>query len=120
MSAPVAIFWLVVAFLAFLGAMTAVFAVCVRERRRQAPLQTAIADVDSYAQRASSGSKSVTETGWRGPEIGHLQASPETQIDSVSDAESDNRVALVIFGGIILGALLAIAVGYVVFFSGLV
>ena len=32
---------------------------------------------------------------------------------------SDTRVALVIFGGIILGALLAIAVGYLVFFSGL-
>lgn len=32
---------------------------------------------------------------------------------------SDTRVAIVIFGGIILGALLAIAVGYLVFFSGL-
>lgn len=32
---------------------------------------------------------------------------------------SDTRVALVIFGSIILGALLAIVVGYLVFFSGL-
>jgi hypothetical protein len=32
---------------------------------------------------------------------------------------SDTRVALVIFGSIIIGALLAIAVGYLVFFSGL-
>ena len=32
---------------------------------------------------------------------------------------SDTRIALVIFGSIILGALLAIAVGYLVFFSGL-
>ena len=32
---------------------------------------------------------------------------------------SDTRVAMVIFGSIILGALLALAVGYLVFFSGL-
>lgn len=32
---------------------------------------------------------------------------------------SDTRVALVIFGSIIIGALLAIVVGYLVFFSGL-
>lgn len=32
---------------------------------------------------------------------------------------SDTRVAIVIFGSIIIGALLAIAVGYLVFFSGL-
>ncbi len=32
---------------------------------------------------------------------------------------SDTRVALVIFGSIIIGAMLALAVGYLVFFSGL-
>jgi heme/copper-type cytochrome/quinol oxidase subunit 2 len=36
-----------------------------------------------------------------------------------TDEASDTRVALVIFGSIIIGALLAIIVGYLVFFSGL-
>ncbi len=84
MSSTVANFWLIAAFLAFIGAMAAVFAVCVRERRRQAPLR-------------HQPSQSISQ----------------------SDAASDNRVALVIFGGIIVGALLALLVGYVVFFSGL-
>jgi small-conductance mechanosensitive channel len=84
MSSTLANFWLVAAFLAFIGAMAAVFTICVRERRQQAPLR-------------------------------HQPAESTSQ----SDAASDNRVALVIFGGIILGALLALLVGYIVFFSGL-
>ncbi len=113
MSTAVANFWLVVAFLVFIAAMAAVFAVCVRERRRQAPLQRT-GSVNLSAQN-------TVEDGWRRPEIGHLQARSPSDLNQIqSDMQSDNRVALVIFGGIVLGALLALCVGYVVFFSGLV
>lgn len=113
MSAAVANFWLVVAFLVFVAAMAAVFAVCVRERRRQAPL--------SGANATNLSAQNTAEDGWRCPEIGHLQAHSTSDLKQIqSDMQSDNRVALVIFGGIVLGALLALCVGYVVFFSGLV
>lgn len=113
MNAAVANFWLVVAFLVFVAAMAAVFAVCVSERRRQAPLQRPTSD-DLSDQKN-------TEDGWRRPEIGHLQAYSASDMRQLqSDMQSDNRVALVIFGGIVLGAILALCVGYVVFFSGLV
>ena len=36
-----------------------------------------------------------------------------------AEQASDTRIAIVIFGGIIAGALLAILVGYLVFFSGM-
>ena len=117
MATSVAIFWLVVAFLAFIGAMAAVFAVCVRERRRVAPLTSYAADSQNLEFSDAR----------RSAKIGHLQpiggmtngASSDSEARAKNDARSDNQVALVIFGGIILGALLAILVGYVVFFSGL-
>ncbi len=123
MSASVAIFWLVLAFLAFIATMATVFAVCVRERRRQEPLaplpnqatNTAINTGNSVLQHPDV-DPATTNIDWERPNTGRLQPNP---IDVLSDAQSDNRVAMVIFGGIIVGALLALLVGYVVFFSGL-
>ena len=106
MSASVAIFWLVVAFICFLCAMAAVFAVCVRERRRQAPFN------DTMHGRESATLQH---------DLAGVQSHPASRLESLIDenAASDNRVAMMIFGGIVFGAFLAIAVGYVVFFSGL-
>jgi hypothetical protein len=132
MSATIAIFWLVVAFTAFIAAMAGVFAICVRERRRQSPLRTNTparhpsdaTAVLTDAPEALTGVAANADIGSRSPKIGHLQTLSETSLegsthDLGADAQSDNRVAMVIFGGIILGALLAVLVGYVVFFSGL-
>ena len=113
MSAATANFWLVVAFLVFVAAMAAVFVVCVRERRCQAPL--------SDTSTAGLCSEKFENNGWKRPEIAPLQASSTSNLAQIQrDLASDNRVALVIFGGIVLGAVLALCVGYVVFFSGLV
>jgi hypothetical protein len=78
-------------FLAFCIMMGGVLAFCLRERRK----------VDGLEQ-------SLDGT--------HEPANLQSGSDSNDDEAADNRVAMVLFGTIILGALLALMTGYLVFF----
>jgi hypothetical protein len=78
-------------FLAFCVLMGGVLAFCLRERRK----------VDDLEQSLDGSHEPV-----------NLQSGP----GSIDDEAADNRVAMVLFGTIILGALLALITGYLVFF----
>ena len=79
------VFWLTIAFLAFVVIMAVVMAFCFRERHR-----------------------------WHDGRTGQDLSGSEA-----AERASDTRITIVIFGGILVGALLALLVGYLVFFSGL-
>jgi hypothetical protein len=49
----------------------------------------------------------------------NLSTGKDVEGSREAEQRSDMRILIVIFGSIILGALLAIVVGYLVFFSGL-
>jgi hypothetical protein len=78
-------------FLAFCILMAGVLAFCLRERRK----------VDGLEQSLDGTHEPV-----------NLLSGPS----SSEDEAADNRVATVLFGTIILGALLALITGYLVFF----
>jgi hypothetical protein len=82
-------------FLAFCVLMGGVLAFCLRERRK-------IDGLDSLANVPIDPRQEPT----------HRASGP----GSVEDETADNRVALVLFGTIIIGALLALITAYLVFF----
>jgi len=84
---------LVLVFLAFCLLMSGVLAFCIRERRK----------VDAIASPA-----------YADPITGEIQ--PHHHVVSSTDADDDERVAMILFGSIIAGALLALITGYLVFF----
>jgi hypothetical protein len=83
---------LLIVFLLFCLLMAGVLAFCLRERRK----------IDGIGKPG----KQDTYAGDFNPR--HHAASPD-------DAEQDSRVAIVLFGSIIAGALLALITGYLVF-----
>ena len=83
---------LLIVFLLFCLLMAGVLAFCLRERRK----------IDGIGKSG----KQDTYAGDFNPQ--HHAASPD-------DAEQDSRVAIVLFGSIIAGALLALITGYLVF-----
>ncbi len=87
---------LLLIFLLFCLLMAAVLAFCLRQRRRESSGRDATIDY-------SAGNHS-------------LPLSLDSPPRSASDDDADQRTALTIFGSIILGGLLAIATGYLVFF----
>lgn len=84
---------LLAVFLAFCLLMAGVLAFCLRERRKMDGIGNP-AQVD--------------------PSTGDIR--PHDHVVSPNDADDDSRVALVLFGSIIAGALLALITGYLVFF----
>ncbi len=89
---------LLAVFLAFCLLMAGVLAFCLRERRKVdglGNLQQVSAQID--------------------PPTGEIP--PHHHIASASDADDDSRIAMVLFGSIIVGALLALLTGYLVFFK---
>ncbi len=86
---------LLIVFFSFCLLMAGVLAFCLRERRK-------IDGIGNPAKRDAI----TGETG----EIG-----PHDHTSSPDDAEQDSRVAIVLFGSIIAGALLALITGYLVF-----
>jgi hypothetical protein len=80
---------LLIVFLVFCLLMAGVLAFCLRERRK----------VDGFGKIPA-------------PE----EMAPDQMIARSSDADDDNRVAMVLFGTIVVGALLALITGYLVFF----
>lgn len=83
---------LLVVFLSFCLLMAGVLAFCLRERRK-------IDGIGNPAKRDSL-------TG---------EMNPRDHVASPDDAEQDSRVAIVLFGSIIAGALLALITAYLVF-----
>ncbi len=88
---------LLLIFLLFCLLMAALLAVCLRERRRLQP-SGRDATIDH-----SAAVNSIPLS---------LHSAPHSQVDE----DADQRTALVLFGSIFLGALLAILTGYLVFF----
>lgn len=88
---------LLIVFLAFCLLMAGVLAFCLHERRK----------IDGL------GNNGVRRAGARyAPEETPIQE----LIASPTDEADDNRVAMVLFGTIVAGALLALITGYLVFF----
>jgi hypothetical protein len=83
---------LLIVFVSFCLLMAGVLAFCLRERRK----------IDGIGNPA----KRDTITG---------EIQPQDHIVSPDDAEQDSRVAIVLFGSIIAGALLALITAYLVF-----
>jgi hypothetical protein len=83
---------LLVVFLLFCLLMAGVLAFCLRERRK----------IDGIGNPAK-----------RDAYTGDIR--PQDHVASASDAEQDSRVAIVLFGSIIAGALLALITAYLVF-----
>lgn len=86
---------LLVVFFSFCLLMAGVLAFCLRERRKI----DGLGHVDKQNQFTG--------------EPGEIR--PQDCVPSPDDAEQDSRVALVLFGSIIAGALLALLTGYLVF-----
>ncbi len=84
---------LILVFLAFCLLMAGVLAFCIRERRK----------VDSIGNPRCAD-----------PITGEIH--PHHHVASSTDAKDDERVAIFLFGSIIVGALLALMTGYLVFF----
>lgn len=84
---------LMLVFLAFCLLMAGVLAFCIRERRK-------VDGIDSPAHAD--------------PITGEIH--PHHHVVSSTDADDDERVAVILFGSIIAGALLALITGYLVFF----
>jgi hypothetical protein len=83
---------LLVVFLLFCLLMAGVLAFCLRERRK----------IDGIGNPAK-----------RDAYTGDIR--PQDHVVSPNDAEQDSRVAIVLFGSIIVGALLALITAYLVF-----
>jgi hypothetical protein len=83
---------LLVVFFSFCLLMAGVLAFCLRERRK----------IDGIGNPV----KRDTTTG---------EIHPQDHVVSPGDDEQDSRVAIVLFGSIIAGALLALITGYLVF-----
>jgi hypothetical protein len=83
---------LLIVFFSFCLLMAGVLAFCLRERRK----------IDGIGHPA----KRDTLTG---------EIHPQDHVVSPGDDEQDSRVAIVLFGSIIAGALLALITGYLVF-----
>lgn len=83
---------LLVVFLLFCLLMAGVLAFCLRERRK----------IDGFGNNAK-----------RDAYTGDIR--PQDHVASPNDAEQDSRVAIVLFGSIIAGALLALITAYLVF-----
>ena len=83
---------LLVVFLLFCLLMAGVLAFCLRERRK----------IDGIGNPAK-----------RDAYTGDIR--PQDHVASPNDAEQDSRVAIVLFGSIIAGALLALITAYLVF-----
>lgn len=83
---------LLVVFFSFCLLMAGVLAFCLRERRKIDGIGNAV------EQNAVTG-----------------EINPSLEVASREDAEQDSRVAIVLFGSIIAGALLALITAYLVF-----
>ncbi len=84
---------LMLVFLVFCLLMAGVLGFCIRERRK----------VDGIGNPACAD-----------PITGEIH--PHRHVASSTDADDDERVAMILFGSIIAGALLALITGYLVFF----
>ena len=84
---------LLLVFFAFCLLMAGVLAFCIRERRK----------VDGIGNPA-----------YADPITGEIH--PNHYAESSTDAGDDERVAIILFGSIFAGALLALMTGYLVFF----
>ena len=108
---------LVVVFFIFCLMMAGVLWFCLKERRKIDGL--GVVDVGSRGSIGSMGGLGDLADPRDPIDASHHQtinSSGEQFIDNLQDAEDDKRVATVLFGAIIGGAVLALITGYLVFF----